>query len=215
MMSLPSRRTRNVSGSNAMRSCSLGICLTHTAIRMDPPRSVGVMRGHRRREGDAGRPPLVDRRSLPSAKLAIVYEEHRDLDPDPDLAVHSGVPNVAIGHDRGGEQVGPVIRPRGHRGSLLLRCGTLSFLSPCRIIPALQESSFGAWMAISAPTGPESMCTTRRLMVCITHCPGLSPIGVDASADQFESCTPHAELEGLPTGNERRDRESGALHSIR
>jgi len=30
---------------------------------------------------------------------------------------------------------------RGHRGALLLRCRTLSFLSPCRFIPALQNAA--------------------------------------------------------------------------
>ncbi len=34
---------------------------------------------------------------------------------------------------------------RGHRGALLLRCRTLSFLSPCRFIPALQNAAALNW----------------------------------------------------------------------
>src|SRR5262245_6448000 len=39
---------------------------------------------------------------------------------------------------------------RGHRGSLALRCRTLSFLAPCRFIPAHQEFLAGQkdWLEV-------------------------------------------------------------------
>ena len=77
-------------------------------------------------------------------------------------------------------------RTRGHRGSLLLRCRTLSFLSRCRFIPALPNAATaGLPPSTQTPNTASMIDPTERARYCRRDCEW-----VDYSSDRF-GCPSH------------------------